>query len=128
MDKKKIRTSKYYDYGYFGKVQANPNNNDQNFIIWLVINLMAIAFIVTIITTGIFSWVSFIFEFIVSKYTPQFLLFLLVLLFDGIMTFFLKDADIINSGVASMVIYFIADYFYLQTHYINFSLMYLINN
>jgi len=108
----------------FGNTKSNPNNNKNNFLIWGIINFIIILGVVTIINGNLISVITWFLDLIVSQYSKQILLYLIVFIIDLILMMILNDSQVILSGTLATILYFVIDYYYLaSSQFTTFSLI-----
>ncbi len=107
-----------------GSVKANPNKESNNLIWWIAINSVLIFFIVVVLfENAIISTLNWILDWLTIKYVGQFLLFLLVMAVDGALVWLTRNVNAINGGFIAVILYYVADYYYLSKEWVDFSLL-----
>jgi hypothetical protein len=108
----------------FRNINSNPNNNKNNLGVWILINFIIVFGVVAIIKGNLISIISFLLDLLITQYSKQILLYIIIFIIDVVLMMILNDRDVLIGGTIATLIYFVLDYFYLvKSNFTDFSLL-----
>jgi len=108
----------------YGKIKTNPNKEENNFGLWVLLNATIIFFVITILLNNvIIGSITWILNLLSIRFVAQFLLFGIVLFIDIIIMSLVKNMNVINAGILTTLAYYLLDYLYLSKELMEFSLL-----